>query len=497
VALRPAAWWVAAVLTLAAIVAAVVSLRRPTPDEAIASLLVMPFTPIDARPGSEYLEGGLADALITRLGSIGVLRVPPTAAYRTGDDPFAAATRLKVDAVLTGTLQRSGDRLRLTAQLSRVSDRRQMWASSFDEPFTDIFSVQDQIADRVASTLVTAVTGEQRAALRRRETTDAAAYDLYLRGRQRWKIRTPDSIRQAIEDYKHAIALDQRFALAYAGLADAYAITASGLAPDVRFPLARQAAERALALDDRLAEAHTALGFLSYKSQWDWTRADREFRRAIEIDPGYALAHHWYGEMLGLLTRFDQSAAQFEQARALDPYSPTVRADYAVMLVNAGRFDDARRVVEEGLRTNSSEWRMYWAMTKLLVAEGHADEAMASDATYRELSGSDPREVAQLRAAAAAGGRRAVVRQLINHDLARLAGSKRPPYGLPTSLAAEYAELEDRPQTIKWLTVAVDRKEDAALMMRATRIYRFLDGTPEYEALLRRVGFQLPGASIK
>ena len=364
-----------------------------------------------------------------------------------------------------------------------------MWAARFDDRFTDIFLVQDQIAERIAASVTTRLSAVQQAALHRRETTSAEAYDLYLKGRAEWAVRKPASIRQAIELYRRAIAIDPQFALAYAGLADAYTITASGLPPQTRFPLAEQAAEQALALDEGLAEAHTALALLAYKSEWNWRRSEEEFRRAIALNPSYALAHHWYGEMLGLIGRTDDAIEQFRRARSLDPYSPTVRADFVLALVNGGRLDEARALIEEGLRANPQEWRMYWAMTKLLVAEGRFDEADASDLTYRALSGTPPDEIAALRDVVRRGGRPALLRALVERDRARFTQAERAPYGLPTTLAAEYAELHDREQALKWLTVAADRKEDAAVMMRAMRAYQFLAGDPQYEALLRRVGF--------
>ena len=223
--------------------------------------------------------------------------------------------------MLTGSLQREGDRLRVTAQLSRASDRRQIWAQQYDEKFTDIFAIEDAIAGRVATSLVTDISLRDRATLTRRETRNPDAYDLYLRARDQWALRTAATVRTSIRMYQQAIAIQADFALAYAGLADSYNLAVSGIAPLTRAPLAKAAAERALALDPLSAEAHTALAFQDYKFEWKWKEADREFRRAIELNPRYTLAHHWYGEFLKLLMRHDESIREFRKAMELDPFS--------------------------------------------------------------------------------------------------------------------------------------------------------------------------------
>src|SRR5258708_6599775 len=215
-----------------------------------------------------------------------------------------------------------------------------MWAERFDQNFTNIFDVEDAIAERIAANFVGDLSPRDRLALRRRETRNPEAYDLYLRARDQWALRTPESIRTAIRMYQNAIAIDPAFALAYAGLADSYNLTASGMSPRIRAPLARAAALRALALDPESAEAHTAMAFLDYKFDWKWDDADREFRRAIELNPKYALAHHWYGECLKLRMRTDESARELRSAIDVDPLSIPIRYDYIESLLAARRIAD-------------------------------------------------------------------------------------------------------------------------------------------------------------
>src|SRR5262245_998182 len=341
----------AVAVVVLAVLGATLALRTPRPATGgpVQSLVVTRFSSIAAAKGQEHLELGLPDALTTRLAALRQLRVPPTAALRAGEDPFATATRLGVDAVLTGSVQRDGDQLRVTAQLSRTGDRAQLWAGRFDQPFTDIFSVEDALAERIASSLIANLSSSERASLRRRETPNAAAYDLYLKGRELWNRRTPESIRSAIALYQDAIALDPGFVLAHAGLADAYSITASGLPGLTRYPLGRAAARKAVELDDQSADAHNALAFVTYKSEWKWADAEREFKRAIELNPNLVLAHHWYGEMLGLIGRFEDATTEFRRAGELDPLSVAVRVDFARMLTRNGAAREALELTEEGL----------------------------------------------------------------------------------------------------------------------------------------------------
>jgi serine/threonine-protein kinase len=462
-------------------------LVAPAGPRKVTSLVVMPLDAFGATDQS-HLELGLSEAIITRLAAVHELHVPPASAVRANEDPFAAARRLGVDAVLTGSVQRAADRLRVTAQLSRTKDRTQVWAGHFDERFTDIFSLQDAIAERIAVSLVPSLSPQEAAAIRQREARNSDAYDLYLRARTQWSRRTPESVRASIEMYKNVIALEPTFPLAYAGLADAYAISASGLPPKIRFPLAKEAALTAIGLDADLAQAHTALAFLSYKFEWNWAKAEEEFQRAVALDPRDALARHWHGEFLGLRGDFDRAVAEMRQAAALDPYSPAIRADHAMVLIKAGRLDEAQRVIDEGLQLDADEWRMYWAQTFLHVAAGRPDAAVESDLRARTLARDPADEIDALRAAAKRGGRPMFLRQLIARVKTRMAQAPVVPYGLTSTLASAYAELNDRADTLEWLNTAADRGEDGPLMAKTLPVYRFLHGDPAFNALLKRVG---------
>jgi TolB-like protein/Flp pilus assembly protein TadD len=462
-------------------------------SSSIHSLLVMPLRPLGDSDQS-HLEEGMSEALITRLASLQQLQVSSGLSLRASDDPFEAAKRLGAEAVLTGTVQRAGDRLRVTARLSRVSNREQIWAAQYDEVFTGIFGIQDEISERVAANLVSRITPGDRALLKHHEISNPQAYDLYLRARQQWDLRSPGPIRSAIDMYRQAIAIQPDFALAYAGLADSYNLAASGMPPLVRAPLARAAAQRALTFDPQSAEARTAMAFLTYKFDWKWDDADREFRSAIALNPHYALAHHWYGEMLKLRMRHDDSVREFRQAVEADPFSIPIRMDFILTLLNAGRVGEARTLLDQTKAIDPTAERVWRAEAEVLEAEGRVDESVDASLRAETLAGAahaptglPESEVDALRAAYRAGGVRSLNRRRVDLLLAKLKPGVDPPSRMATDLADAYARVEDRKGTLEWLAHAADVHEDEVLLVLTHR-FDFLRGDPAFVAIERRVG---------
>jgi TolB-like protein len=479
---------IAAAVTCAVLIAAVFAWRIEHAKPAVSSLLVMPFHSLSSDPDQTHLEAGLADAVITRLAGFSQLRVPPFAAVKPAEDPFEAARRLGVDTVLTGTVDREGAELRVTAQLARTADRTQIWASRFDELFTDILTVEDTIAGRIASNLLTDMPSKGRETLKHRETENVQAYDLYLRAREQWARRTPESIRVAIRMYQDAIALDPRFSLAYAGLADCYNLTVSGLEPSVRFPLARTAVMQAIALDPQSAAAHTANAFMLYKFEWKWKEAEREFRLAIQLDPSYVQAHHWFGEFLKLLMRHDESIAEFRKAIDLDPFSMPVRYDYILALLNAGRVTDAAKEVSDDLAIDPMAGRLFTVQADILELQGRLAESADARLHSYDLGGRSEAEVAAQRKAFRVGGLAAMKRKNFEQVYAQTSPQKTP--GAASTLALGYAEGRNRAATLHWLQIAADRIEDAPLLMK-THIFDFVRDDPQFQQLLHRVGLDV------
>ena len=293
----------------------------PTPSiSLLRSIAVLPFKPLVADHRDESLEMGMADTLNFRLSSLRDVAVRPISSVRKfsglEQDPVAAGRELGVESVLDGQIQRWGDRIRVTARLIGVGDGKQLWAGQFDEKFTDIFTVQDLISEKVISALALKLTAEEQKRLTKHYTENAEAYQLYVNGRFYWERRTLEGLKKAIEYFEQAIGNDPKYALAYAGLADSYALLGVfHLPPKEAFPKAKEAALNALRIDDRLAEAHAALGHVKVQYEYDWAGAEREYRRAIELNPNYVNAHHFYALYLSMMGRFDEGIGR-DQAGA-------------------------------------------------------------------------------------------------------------------------------------------------------------------------------------
>ncbi len=347
----------AMVLAAVTAVAVLVGVWKRAPPAATAvpvrSMAVLPFRSLTN--DGEHLGLGMADALITRLGSTKLLLVRSTGTVQKytvpGLDPVAAGRDLQVDSVLDGSIQTAGDRLRTTVRLLRVSDGSTLWAGTFDERLTDIFSVQDAISQRIAGALALELTEAQRSLLTRRDTSDSEAYQLYLRGRFFWNKRSRDGFERGIAYFRQAVEKDPAYALAYSGLADSHI----GMtyyhyaAPHSAMPLARTAALKALEIDASLAEAHASLAHVKANYEWDWAEAERLFSKAIALEPEYATAHQWFGmHFLAPMGRLEEAIAETRRAQQLDPLSAVFNAFVGATLYFARRHDEA---IEECRKT--------------------------------------------------------------------------------------------------------------------------------------------------
>ena len=321
---------------------------RSASSTSVRTLAVLPFKPLGPGGADEYLALGMADALITRLANIRGLVVRPTSSVATyADDekvdPSTAGRQLGVDALVDGRFQRAGDRVRVTVQLLDVANGATLWASSFDEPFSNVFAVQDAISQRVAEELVASLTPDDRSRLKARDTGNTEAYQLYVRGRYFWERRTGDALRKSIEYYRQAIERDPSYALAFAGLADSYNIlgNASVLPPGEAYPQAKAAAAEALRLDDGLSQARIAMAFATYLYDRNWTAAEALFARALAEAPHYGPGHQWYAVCLLSRGRFEDARREMARAVALDPSSVAINAVEAWVSFLSRRYGDA------------------------------------------------------------------------------------------------------------------------------------------------------------
>ena len=290
---------------------------------------MLPFVNVGADPGTEYLSDGISESIINNLSQLPKLSVrsfSSVSRYRGKDvSPVSAGKELKVPVVLTGRLVKRGDEFAISAELIDVRNDRQIWGSQYTRKVADIMAIQEQISREISEKLQLRLTGEQKQRMTRHSTADTEAYQMYLQGRYYWNKRTLEGVQQSIDFFQQAIQKDPKYALPYAGQADAYALLGELNVLPARevTPKVKAAASKALELDDTLGEAHTSLAFAKFH-EWDWAGAEKEFKRAIELNAGYPTAHAWYGEYLMVLGRFDESLAEMNRADELSPLSPAI-----------------------------------------------------------------------------------------------------------------------------------------------------------------------------
>ena len=455
---------------------------------AVPSLAVLPFKSIGADAQDDYLGLGLADALITRVSNIRQIVVRPTSVVRKyagpEQDPVAAGRELLVDYVLDGYIRRSGDRVRVTMQMVGVRDGAALWAEKFDATFTDIFAVEDSVSKHVAEALTLTLSGEERKRLAKHYTTDGEAYQLYLKGRYYWNKWTEEGMKKAVESFRQATRRDPNFALAYAGAADCYAFGILPLRPREAAPRAKEAALKALEIDYALAEAHTSLAYVKHSYDWDWPGADQEFRRAIELNPHYAHAHHMYSHLLVSVGRFEESLGASLRACELDPLDVEMSA-HLVFHYNAARQFD--RAVEQGRRTleldpNFHETHLF--LGRAYEQKGMYAEAVAEFRSAVELSGRRPFAVSGLAHAYAVSGERAAAREL----LGELEERSKTGYVSPYYIAHIHAGLGERAQALEWFDKAHEERDPMLVYLNVNPNLDGLRSEPRFRDLLRRVG---------
>ena len=330
--------------------------QRSSPASATrSSIAVLPFANLSADPENEYFSDGITEEILTALAKLGDLKViSRTSVMRykgTTKSAREIGSELQVGAVLEGSVRRAAERVRITAQLIEARTDAHLWAESYDRELVDIFAIQTDVAERIVEALRVRLSPRERARIAERPTESVDAYESYLKARYLVPRRTEQSLRLAIESFRQAVDADSSFALAWAGMAEAYALlpSYSGMSADEAAVRVREAAERALALDPTLGAAHAALGLIA-QSQWQWEEADRELRRAIELSPGYTTAYHWYGNLLEIKGSLDEALAALSKALELDPLSLPVRNALLVAYTYMDRLDEAivigRKIVE-------------------------------------------------------------------------------------------------------------------------------------------------------
>ena len=456
----------------------------------IKSIAVLPFKPLVTEGRDESLELGMADTLIARLSNIHQISVRSISSVRKysalEQDPIAAGREQRVDAVIDGQIQKAGEKVRVTVRLLRVADGVPLWAGQFDEKMTDIFAVQDSISERLTAALAVKLTSEEQRRLTKRNTDDTEAYQLYLKGRYHLNRLTDDGFFKGRDYFQQAIDKDPNYALAYAGLADAY--NALGgfdtLASKETFPKAREAAEKALELDESLAEAHSALAVVKFSYDWEFTAAEREFRRALEINPNYSDAHKMNSYYLTAMGRFDDALKEMTRAQELDPLNLEKIAGSGEVLYHQRRYDQAIEQYGKALEMDPNSGFVHWALGRTLLAQGKYDEAVAELKKSIPLSGESPDEPAELARAYALSGRRDEARKILE-ELKSLSARKQV---APSVVAAIYGALGDKAQAFELFERAFKERDVILVLLNVEPMFDPLRSEPRFAELASRVG---------
>jgi TolB-like protein/Flp pilus assembly protein TadD len=459
-------------------------------NDAVASIAVLPFKTLGENGHELYLGPGLADALITKLSGIAKIAVRPTTAilkYTGAErDTLAAGRELGVDTVLDGHVQRLDERIRVTVQLVRLRDGKTLWAEKFDEKFTDVFAVQDSISEQVTRALMLKLTAEEQEQLSKRYTENTEAFQVYIKGRYFWNKRTVEGLNKGIEYALQAISIDPTYAMAYVGLADCYNLLAGhgGLAPKETFPQAKAAALKALEIDPSLAQAYASLGFVSYRFDWDWPRAEHYFKRAVELSPSYSTAHHWYGESLAVTGRFEESIAALSRARDLDTLSLPINTDLAQSLYFARRFDESDEQLRKTFEMDQNFARACVISGAVYEQMGRHEEAVAVLQRAVELSEGNSLALSGLGHALALSGKWDEARRILI-DLKELSRQR---YISAYNIAIIHAGLGEKDAALDWLVKAYHNRDVWLVWLKVNPRFDTLRAEPRFTDLLRRIG---------
>jgi TolB-like protein/DNA-binding winged helix-turn-helix (wHTH) protein/Tfp pilus assembly protein PilF len=463
--------------------------RGGTPTN-IRSIAVLPLDNFSGDRSQDYFADGMTDELITDLAQISALRVisrTSVMVYKgTRKSLPEIARELNVDAVVEGSVLRSGDQVRITAQLVQAPDDKHLWAQSYEGDLRNTLGLQKQVARAIAEQIRVQLTPREEASLKNVRAVNPEAYESYLKGRYFWNKRTADGLKVALAYFNQAIEEEPRYAQAYSGLADTYALLGDWqfavMSPKEALPKAKTAALKALELDENLSEAHTSLAFCLEGFDWNWEGAEKEFRRGIELNPGYATAHHWYAWHLSLLGRNNEAIAEMRKAENIDPLSLIINADLAELLAIAHFPEES---IQQSRKTIEMDPGFGLAHNQL--AQAYLEKQMFGEAITElqkaiELSGNSPTCTANLARAYAASNRKAEALKLVG-DLKK---SSAPAASHASEIAVIYAALGDKDQAMTWLEKGFEERFNPGVLLRPG--FDPLRSDPRFQKLVRRIG---------
>jgi len=456
----------------------------------IRSLAVLPLESLSSDASQDYFADGMTDELISDLGQIGALRVisrTSVMAYKHAHKPLPQIAReLNVDAVVEGTVLRSGDQVRITAQLIEASADKHLWSQSYEGELRDTLALQKKVAKAIADQIRLNLSPQEKAALQNVRVVNPRAYESYLKGRYFWNKRTADALKVALAHFNQAIEEDPKYAQAYSGLADTYALLGdweyAAMTPKEALPRAKAAAIKALELDGALGEAHNSLAFCLDIFDWDLDSAGKEFRRAIELNPGYATAHHWYAWHLSLLGRNDEAIAEMRIAESMDPLSLIIKTELAELHVIARSYDESIRESRKTIEMDPG-----FALAHNQLGEAYLQKHMHHEAVDElqkavQLSGRSPTCMANLARAYVASGQKSEAVKLLDD----LKNRSTPGDANASEIAVIYAALGDTNQAMNWLEKEYEARFNPSVLLRPG--FDPLRSDLRFEKLVRRIG---------
>ncbi|PYP18552.1 MAG: hypothetical protein DMD52_01810 [Gemmatimonadetes bacterium] len=458
----------------------------------IESLAVLPLDNLSRDSNQAYFVDGMTEALIADLSKIQALRVVSRRSvmrYKAVARPLPEiAHELHVDAVVEGSVILAGDRVRVTVELIDAAADRHVWGETYDRRLGDVLGLQSELARTVAREVRVTLTPEEQARLPVARPVNLRAHSAYLLGRYFWNQRTPEGLAKAFEQFQQAIKADPRYPAAYAGLADYYNVLPfyRRVSPREVFPKAKAAAEQALALDDGLAEAHASLAYIKAYYDWDWAAAEREFRRALELNPSYAAAHHSYSRLLAATGRIDEALAEIRRAEQVEPISLVLQANTAMILFFGHRYDDAIHQLQETLKLDSTFDVAHWGLGLAYEQKGMYMPAIAALEKAAALSHRDANVLSSLGHVYAVTGRRAEAGQLIDE----LRRQSREGYVSPYFFALISVGRGELDRAVGMLDQAAEERSTLLVYLRMDPRFAPLRSDPRFRALLRRLGFQ-------
>jgi TolB-like protein/Flp pilus assembly protein TadD len=454
------------------------------------SIAVLPFDNLSRDPDNAYFAEGVQDEILTRLAKVADLKV----ISRTSTQHFKSAPenlreiakQLGVTNILEGSVQKAADQVRVNVQLINAMTDAHVWADTYDRKLTDIFAVESEIAKTIADTLQAKLSGSEKAMIAAQPTSDTTAYELYHKGRSLWEKRSGDNIPKAIAFYEQAIARDPNYALAYAGLAQAYILVPfyAGAERLDSYAKAKEAALKALYLDPNLAEAHAALGKVLFQSEIDLAGATREYKRAIELKPNDATAHHWFGnDTLTALARFEEAIAEGKRAVELDPLSTVINTDLGTTFYYARRYNESLRQLRKTLEIDPTSFYAHYNLGILLQATGDLSGAISEYEKAKRL-GDNPLVSTLCAQAKAYAGDKDVALRMLN-DLDELS-KHREVVGYLRALL--YLSLNNKDESLRWLEQGFEERDGSNISwIKVDPLLNSLHGDPRFEALVRKV----------